>query len=46
LLIPLKHSARADTILNTGRMDDHGEDKAHRIYGDVLLAPLGFLAAS
>jgi hypothetical protein len=25
-------------------MDDPGEDKAHRIYGNMLLSPLGFLA--
>ncbi len=35
---------RADTILNSGRMDNHCEDEPHRIYRDVLLAALDLFA--
>ena len=33
-----------DAVLNTGRMDHNRQNESHRINGDMLLSPLGFLA--
>ena len=43
---PDQYGARPDTILDAGRMDDPGENEAHRIYGKVLLHSWVFLPAS
>jgi hypothetical protein len=41
---PDQHCPGANPILYPGRMHDHGQNESHRIYRNVLLAPLDLLA--